>query len=49
MELNIKEGTISFGDELVVYIQIIGTLSNEVKKWDRACDNKEIGFPENLV
>lgn len=48
-ELNIEEGTISFGDELEFPIQIIGTLSSETSKWHWAWDNQEVGLPENLV
>ncbi|RBQ24313.1 hypothetical protein ALNOE001_02240 [Candidatus Methanobinarius endosymbioticus] len=48
-ELDIDNGTISFGEELEFPIQIIGTLSNETSKWHWAWDNEEVGIPKNLV
>ena len=47
--LNIEKGSISFGNDLVFDIQIIGTLSSETNKWHWAWDNKEIGLPEDLI
>jgi len=48
-DLNIEKGTISFGDDLIFPIQIIGTLSNETNKWHWAWDNEEVGLPEDLI
>jgi len=48
-ELNLDEGTISFGDDLIFPIQILGTLATESAKWHWAWDNEDIGFPEDLI
>ena len=48
-ELDIDEGTISFGDDLTFTVQILGTLATDTGKWHWAWDNKDIGFPEDIV
>ncbi|MEA4956642.1 hypothetical protein SDC9_21531 [bioreactor metagenome] len=48
-DLNIDDGTISFGDNLKFPVQIIGTLSNENNKWHWAWDNGDVNLPENLI
>jgi len=48
-ELHIDEGTISFGDDLTFPVQILGNLATDTGKWHWAWDNKDIGFPEDIV
>jgi hypothetical protein len=47
--LDSKKGIITFGNNLEFPIQILGTLSIESHKWHWAWDNKDIGFPEELI
>lgn len=48
-KLSIDEGTISFGDDLTFPVQILGTLATDTSKWHWAWDNKDIGFPKDLI
>ncbi|MDR2966729.1 MAG: hypothetical protein LBU74_02130 [Methanobacteriaceae archaeon] len=48
-KLNIDEGTISFSDDLTFPVQILGTLANDTNNWHWAWDNKDIGFPEDII
>ena len=47
--LDIENAKLTFSDDLVFDVQLIGYVACEDKKWSWAWDNEDIGFPEDII
>ncbi|MDR2234945.1 MAG: hypothetical protein LBE92_02370 [Chryseobacterium sp.] len=47
--VNIQQGTISFGEDLVFPIQVLGTFSHSSQTWLWAWANTQSGLPESIM
>ena len=48
-DLNLENGTLTFSDDIVFDIQVLGYYSEQFKQWSWAWDNENVGFDEKLI